>query len=59
MKTNYTQFTKEQLEEKIIELEMRIMQATKKMVSPKEKPENRSRLRKELARIKTELNKRK
>ncbi len=58
MKTDYTKFTKEQLQEKIIELEMRITKSHGKVVI-KEKPENRSRFRKEIARMKTELNKRK
>ena len=59
MKTNYTQFTKEQLQDKIKELEMRLMQSANKMVNPKENPKNRTRIRKEIARVKTELNKRK
>jgi len=59
MKTNYTQLTKEQLQEKLKELEMRLMQSANKMVNPKEDPKNRTRLRREIARVKTELNKRK
>ena len=59
MKTNYTQFTKEQLQEKLKELEMRLMQSANKMVNPKENPANRTKLRKEIARVKTELNNRK
>jgi len=57
MKTNYTQFTKEQLEEKIKELLFRIMQSYP--IKQEEKKANRTKLRKEIARIKTELNKRK
>ncbi len=56
MKTDYTKFTKEQLQDKIIELEMRVMQSHG-MVRKKEKPENRNKLKKEIAKIKTELNK--
>jgi len=59
MKTNYTQFTKEQLQEKLKEFQMRLMQSARKMVNPKEDPSNRTRLRREIARVKTELNKRK
>lgn len=57
MKTNYTQFTKEQLEEKIKEFQMRIMWSYG--IRQKEKKGNRTKLRKEIAKIKTELNKRK
>jgi len=59
MKTNYTQLTKEQLQEKLKEFQMRLMQSANKMVNPKENPSNRTKLRREIARIKTELNKRK
>lgn len=56
MKTDYTQFTKEQLQDKIIEFQMRITKSYGKVVI-KEKPENRKKLREEIARLKTELNK--
>lgn len=55
MKTDYTQFTKEQLQGKIIDIEMRIRQSYG--MAKKEKPENRKKLRKEIARIMTEINK--
>lgn len=56
MKTNYTKFTNEQLKEKTKELLFRIMQSYS--IRQKEKKENRAKLRKEIARIKTEVNKR-
>ncbi len=56
MKTDYTQLTKEQLQEKLKEFEMRVMRSYG-IVGKKEIPENRPRLKKEVARIKTELNK--
>lgn len=58
MKTNYTKYSKPQLKEKIKEFEMRIMKSYGS-IEKKEKKENRKLLKKEIARIKTELNSRK
>lgn len=59
MKTNYKKFTIEQLQEKIEEINMRVMQSYSLMGESKEDPRNRKKLRREIARIKTELNSRK
>ena len=58
MKQDYKSQTKEQLQDKSEELKIRIMQTTRKTISPKEKYEHRSRLRRERARVKTELRRR-
>ncbi len=59
MKQNYSKFTREELEEKVKELQLRIMRSHSGVGKAKEDPRNRKKLRKEIARIKTELNKRK
>ena len=51
----YQGLTKKDLEKKLKEIEIRIMQSSRKFVSPKEKYENYTRLRKEKARILTLL----
>ena len=58
MKTDYTKFTDKELEEKIKELVIRL-QRTYGFVKKGEKKESRKNLKKEIARLKTELNKRK
>ena len=57
MKTDhdYTHFTDKELEEKIKELILYVMQSYSIMVKTKAKRENRTKLRKEIARIRTEL----
>ena len=55
MKQNYKSQTKQQLAKILEELNLRIMQTYVMHEGAKEKKENRKRLRKEVARIKTEL----
>lgn len=59
MKTNYKQFTIEQLQEKIEEINMRVIRSYSLVGESKEDPRNRKKLKREIARIKTELNSRK
>ena len=58
MKQNYKIQTEEQLTKTIEELNVRVMQTYVFHEGAKEKKENRSKLRKEIARIKTELRRR-
>ena len=56
MKPDYSRLSKSQIKEKIAELTERIMLSY--TVAQKEKRENRKRLRKEIARLETELQER-
>ena len=56
MKPDYSRLSKSQIKEKIAELTKRIMLSY--TVAQKEKRENRKRLRKEIARLETELQER-
>ena len=58
-KTDYSKFTEEQLNEKIEDLEFQIMRSYAMMGEATNVKTNRKRLKKEIARIKTELNSRK
>ena len=58
MKTDYKHFTDKELEEKIKELILYLMQSYAIAEKTKAKRENRTNLRNEIARIKTELRKR-
>jgi ribosomal protein L29 len=58
MKTDYKHHTEKQLKEKIEELSFHIMQSYSMAEKAKAKPENRSKMRREIARIKTELKRR-
>ena len=57
MKPDYSRLSKSQIKEKIAELKERIMLSY--TVAQKEKRENRKKLRKEIARLETELHSRK
>ena len=60
MKIKYKQFPDKQLEEKLEELKFRLLRASNKnFAAKKERPENYSRFRREIARIKTEISRRK
>lgn len=56
MKTNYKKMSEKQLQDALKELEMR--QVKSFIGGKKEKQENRSRIRREIAKIKTEENRR-
>lgn len=59
MKTDYRKLSEKELNEKLGEIEFRIIRASNRnFVHKKEQPENHSMLRREAARIKTEFRRR-
>lgn len=58
-KIDYTKYPEKKMNELSKELKIRIMKSHGFIGKEKEKPENRKRLRKEIARMETELSRRK
>ncbi len=58
-KQDYTKYPEKDLKRLVIELKTRIMKSHGFIGKDKEKPTNRKRLRQEIARIETELSRRK